>query len=87
VTSNLTILAYRLRPGIPPPRRQPAAVMLRAADAPYDGGWFADSLVGKPDEVLGVVMRYLANPALRDELPLTKRSRPDGAGASLRDRD
>ena len=72
---NLTILAYRLRPGIPPPRRQPAAVMLRAADAPYDGGWFADSLVGKPDEVLGVVMGYLANPALRDELPITRRSR------------
>ena len=62
---NLTIVAYRLRPGIPPPRRQPAAVMLRAADAPYDGGWFADSLVGKPDEVLGVVERYLGLQAAR----------------------
>ncbi|MDQ2960439.1 MAG: hypothetical protein M3R48_05240, partial [Candidatus Dormibacteraeota bacterium] len=28
---NRTVLAYRLAPGIPPPRRQPAAAMLRAA--------------------------------------------------------
>jgi hypothetical protein len=70
---NRVILAYKLLPDIPPPRHQPAAAMLRAVDSPYDGGWFADSLAGGPDEALAVVRRYLAEPALRDMLPVTRR--------------
>ncbi|MFZ0920000.1 MAG: hypothetical protein WB807_02860 [Candidatus Dormiibacterota bacterium] len=70
---NRVILAYKLVPGTPPPRHQPAAEMLREVDAPYDGGWFADSLAGGPDEALGVVTRYLNDPGLRDVLPVTHR--------------
>jgi hypothetical protein len=70
---NRIVLGYRLTPGTPPPRRQPAAALLRAAGAPYDGGYFADSLAGKPDEVLHAVRRYLEDPALRSLLPETRR--------------
>jgi hypothetical protein len=70
---NRVILAYKLLPGVPPPRHQPAAAMLRAVGAPYDGGWFADSLSGGPDAALSVVRRYLDEPALREMLPVTRR--------------
>jgi hypothetical protein len=70
---NRVILAYKLVPDVPPPRHQPAAAMLRAVDAPYDGGWFADSLAGGPDEALAVVTRYLRDPGLREMLPVTRR--------------
>ncbi len=70
---NRILLGYRLTAGTPPPRRQPAAALLRAAGAPYDGGYFADSLAGKPEEVLAAVRRYLDNPGLRASLPVTKR--------------
>src|ERR1700676_2558892 len=70
---NRVILAYKLVPDVPPPRHQPAADMLRAANAPYDGGWFADSLAGGPDEALAVVSRYLKDPGLRATLPITRR--------------
>ena len=70
---NRVILAYKLIPGIPPPRHQPAADMLRAVDAPYDGGWFAYSLAGGPDEARAVVTRYLEDPDLRAMLPITRR--------------
>ncbi len=59
---NRIILAYKLVPGVPPPRHQPAAAMLRAVDSPYDGGWFANSLAGGPDAALAVVRRYLDEP-------------------------
>jgi hypothetical protein len=70
---NRTVLAYKLTPGIPPPRRQPAAALLRAAGKPYDGGYFADSLAGDPADILSVVQRYLAEPSLRESLPPTRR--------------
>jgi hypothetical protein len=70
---NRVILAYRLVPGIPPPRRQPAAALLRAAERPYDGGFFADSLAGRPEEILAVVELYLRDPKRRDELPPARR--------------
>ena len=70
---NRVILAYKLVPDVPPPRHQPAADLLRAVNAPYDGGWFADSLAGGPDEALAVVARYLKDPALRAMLPVTRR--------------
>jgi hypothetical protein len=70
---NRVILAYKLVRDIAPPRHQPAADLLRAVDAPYDGGWFADSLAGGPDEALAVVTRYLKDPGLRATLPITRR--------------
>lgn len=70
---NRLILGYRLMPDIPPPRRQPAAALLRAAERPYDGGFFADSLAGRPEELLATVERYLADSALRETLPPAKR--------------
>jgi hypothetical protein len=70
---NRILLGYRLMPGIPPPRRQPAAALLRAAGAHYDGGYFADSLAGRPEEVLDAVRRYLDDPALRATLPPARR--------------
>jgi hypothetical protein len=71
---NRIILAYRLRPGIPPPRRQPAAALLRAAERPFDGGFFADSLAGRPEEILAVVESYLHDAARRDALPPARRN-------------
>ena len=70
---NRTILAYKLVPDVPPPRHQPARDLLLAVSAPYDGGWFADSLAGGPDEALAVVSRYLKDPDLRAILPATGR--------------
>jgi hypothetical protein len=70
---NRVVLAYKLAPGIPPPRRQPAAAMLRAANSDFDGGYFADSLAAKPADVLAVVDHYLRTPLARDALPPTRR--------------
>ena len=70
---NRVILAYKLVPDVPPPRHQPARDLLLAVNAPYDGGWFADSLAGGPDEALAVVTRYLKEPDLRAMLPVTRR--------------
>lgn len=70
---NRTILAYKLVEGVPPPRHQPARALLLAVNSPYDGGWFADSLVGGPEEALAVVRRYLEDPAARETLPVTRR--------------
>jgi hypothetical protein len=70
---NRTVLAYRLAPGIPPPRRQPAAAMLRAAQRPFDGGYFVDSLAGDPDQILATVASYLAEPERRARLPAARR--------------
>ncbi|MFN2450753.1 MAG: hypothetical protein ABR541_00175 [Candidatus Dormibacteria bacterium] len=69
---NRSILAYRLTPGTPPPRRQPAASLLRAAQRPYDGGYFADSLAPPDADVLSTVRRYLAHPELRASLPMRR---------------
>lgn len=70
---NRIVLGYRLVAGTPPPRRQPAAALLRAAGAPFDGGYFADALAGKPEAVLATVRHYLDDPQLRASLPATKR--------------
>ena len=70
---NRHVLAYRLVDGVPPPRRQPAAALLRAAQRPFDGGYFVDSLAGDPDAILATVEAYRASPALRDTLPHAKR--------------
>jgi hypothetical protein len=70
---NRMVLGYKLVDGVPPPRRQPAAAMLRAADAPYDGGFFVDSLAGDSGAILEVIERYLREPALRESLPAARR--------------
>lgn len=70
---NRVVLAYRLAAGIPPPRRQPAASLLRAAQRPYDGGYFVDSLVGDPDRILATVEEYRASAELRAGLPHAQR--------------
>jgi hypothetical protein len=70
---NRTVLAYRLRAGAPPPRRQPAAALLRAAGRPFDGGWFADSLAGRPEEILATVRAHLTDPERRAALPPARR--------------
>lgn len=66
---NRVILGYKLVAGVPPPRRQPAASLLRSAGRPYDGGYFADSIVGRPEDVLATVERYHGDPDLRATLP------------------
>jgi hypothetical protein len=71
--ANRVVLGYRLVPGIPPPRRQPAAALLRAADRPYDGGYFVDSLAGDPTQILATVEAYRASPQLRASLPAPRR--------------
>jgi len=70
---NRTVLAYKLVDGVPPPRRQPAAAMLRATGAPFDGGFFADALAGRSDDILDTVTRYLRDPELRSTLPPARR--------------
>lgn len=70
---NREILAYRLAGGVPPPRRQPASAMLRAAGAGYDGGFFADSLAGDRNDILATVESYLRSPQRRAELPPARR--------------
>jgi hypothetical protein len=70
---NRVVLAYRLREGVPPPRRQPAAALLRAAGRPFDGGWFADSLAGRPEDILKTVRGYHADPSRRAALPEARR--------------
>jgi hypothetical protein len=70
---NRMILAYRLVAGIPPPRRQPAASLLRAAQRPFDGGYFVDSLAGDPQQILATVEAYRASDELRAALPPARR--------------
>ena len=70
---NRIVLAYKLADGIPPPRRQPAAALLKAAEKPFDGGYFADSLAASNDLLLDTVNRYLSDPQLRLQLPLARR--------------
>lgn len=66
---NRRILAYKLVAGMPPPRRQPAAVLLRATSQPYDGGYFADSIAVDEDDLLSTVDAYRGSPELRADLP------------------
>lgn len=70
---NRLVLGYRLVPGIPPPRRQPAAALLRAAQRPFDGGYFVDSLAGDPEQILATVEAYRHSAELREALPAPRR--------------
>ena len=70
---NREVLGYRLVEGTPPPKRQPAAALLRAAEKPFDGGYFADSLAARSEDVLATVNRYLQDGSLRAALPPAKR--------------
>ena len=70
---NREILAYKLTEGVPPPRRQPAAAMLRASGAAYDGGFFADALAASSDQILATVESFLGDPARRATRPAARR--------------
>jgi hypothetical protein len=70
---NRHVLGYRLVPGAPPPRRQPAAALLRAAERPFDGGYFVDSLAGDPERILATVEAYRTHAELRKRLPAARR--------------
>jgi hypothetical protein len=70
---NRLVLGYRLTPGVPPPRRQPVAAMLRAAGQPYDGGYFVDSLAAPAEQILATIEAYRADPPRRAELPPARR--------------
>jgi hypothetical protein len=67
------ILGYTLVEGARKPRRQPAAALLRAAQRPYDGGYFADSIAAPPEVLLATVEAYLREPARRAALPAATR--------------
>lgn len=53
------ILAYRLQDGIPPPRQQPVARLLRQHNLPYDGGFFIDTLTSTPKVVANKAVEAL----------------------------
>ncbi len=63
------VIAYRLRPGIAVSRSYPGAGFLRAKGLNYDGGYFADQMQRPAPELLGLLQRYLADPAARAQLP------------------
>jgi len=70
---NRVVLAYKLVEGIPAPRRQPAAALLRTAGRPFDGGYFADSMTGRPEDILATVDAYLHDAEGRSQLPAARR--------------
>jgi len=70
---NRLILGYTLVEGARKPRRQPAAALLRAAQRPFDGGYFADSIAAPPEVLLATVDAYLRDPARRESLPSARR--------------
>jgi len=70
---NRLILGYTLVEGARKPRRQPAAALLRAAQRPFDGGYFADSIAAPPEVLLATVDAYLRDPARRASLPSARR--------------
>ncbi len=70
---NRVILGYTLVEGARKPKRQPAAALLRAAQRPFDGGYFADSIAAPPEVLLATVEAYLRDPARRATLPPSRR--------------
>lgn len=70
---NRLILGYRLAPDARRPRRQPAAALLRAAQQPYDGGYFADAIAAPPEVLLATVEAYLHDTERRALLPQARR--------------
>jgi hypothetical protein len=70
---NRVILGYTLVEGARKPKRQPAAALLRAAQRPFDGGYFADSIAAPPEVLLATVDAYLRDPARRATLPPSRR--------------
>lgn len=70
---NRVILGYRLVEGARRPKRQPAAALLRAAQQPWDGGYFADAIAAPPEVLLATVEAYLRDPERRATLPAARR--------------
>jgi hypothetical protein len=61
--SGRTVLAYRLKPGVPVMRRHPGAGFLRAKGLDYDGGYFVDQMTASPEEILATFQRHIHPPA------------------------
>jgi hypothetical protein len=57
--SGRTVLAYRLKPGVPVMKRHPGAGFLRAKGLDFDGGYFVDQMTVSPQEILGLFERHL----------------------------
>jgi hypothetical protein len=62
--SGRTVLAYRLKPGVPVMRRHPGSGFLRAKGLDYDGGYFVDQMTASPEEILATFKRHICPPAL-----------------------
>lgn len=63
--SGRTVLAYRLKPGVPVMRRHPGAGFLRAKGLDFDGGYFVDQMTATPDEILATFQRHLQRSSTR----------------------
>ena len=57
---NRDILAYKLAPGIPAPKYQPIARLLKAKELPYDGGYFIDVLAEPAEKILQTAESMMA---------------------------
>jgi hypothetical protein len=58
--SGRTVLAYRLKPGVPVMKRHPGAGFLRAKGLDFDGGYFVDQMTAAPQEILKTFETHLA---------------------------
>lgn len=57
--SGRTVLAYRLKPGVPVMKRHPGAGFLRAKGLDYDGGYFVDQMTATPQQILEIFEKHL----------------------------
>ncbi len=61
--SGRTVLAYRLKPGVPVMKRHPGAGFLRAKGLDFDGGYFVDQMTATPQEILAIFKQHIGRPA------------------------
>jgi hypothetical protein len=57
--SGRTVLAYRLKPGVPVMKRHPGAGFLRAKGLDFDGGYFVDQMSATPEQILAIFRQHL----------------------------
>jgi len=61
--SGRTVLAYRLKPGVPVMKRHPGAGFLRAKGLDFDGGYFVDQMTATPHEILAIFKQHIGRSA------------------------
>ncbi len=61
--SGRTVLAYRLKPGVPVMKRHPGAGFLRAKGLDFDGGYFVDQMTATPQEILAIFKQHIGRSA------------------------